>query len=61
MATTISDLVAAVRATNAVIGDPQATQKDLEAAAAAEQETVAAYLSQSHAAWQAAVQAEAGA
>ena len=31
MPTTIGDLVAAVQATNAVIKDPSATQKDLEA------------------------------
>lgn len=62
MATIIEDLVAAVRATNALISDSQATRAGLEAAAAAEQETVTACLSESHAAAHEAVsQPEAGA
>ena len=62
MATTIEDLVAAVQATNALISDPQATRANPETAAAAEQETVTAYLSESHAAaHEAASQPEAGA
>ena len=58
MPTSIGDLVAAVRATNAVITDPSATQKDLEAAAEAEHETVSAYLEESHAGAQLEAQAE---
>jgi hypothetical protein len=60
MPTTIGDLAAAVEATNAVIKDPSATQKDLERAAAAENEVVSAYLQESHAGAQTEAQAEAG-
>ena len=59
MPTSIGDLVAAVQATNAVIKDPSATQKDLERAAEAEHETVAAYLEESHSGAQAEAQAQA--
>jgi hypothetical protein len=52
--------MAAVEAANAVIKDPAATQKDLERAAEAENETVSAYLEESHASAQIEAQAEAG-
>lgn len=60
MPTTIGDLIAAVQATNAVIKDPSATQKDLEAAGQAESEVVSAYLEESHVGAQMEAQAEAG-
>ena len=60
MPATIGDLVAAVEAVNAVIKDPDATQKDLERAAEAENETVWAYLEESRASTQIEAQAEAG-
>ena len=47
MATSIDDLVAAVKATNAALAAPDRTQARLEAAAKHEQATVSAYLQES--------------
>jgi hypothetical protein len=60
MPTTLSDLMAAVEATNTVIKDPDRTEADLEKAAEHEQETVAAYLQDNHAQAHAEAQMEAG-
>ncbi len=60
MPTTINDVLAAVQGVNNVLKNPSASQKDLDRAAELEQETITAYLQESHAGAQAEAQLEAG-